>query len=133
MTIDIDGLRKRLTEVELSFDEDFQQLEGHFRSSGDMVGFFQVLLDILDNGVAGSTVGRIRDALPNMLERWARDERGKAVKGQITQRVATLREACGDHDKAVDDIASVITRLKAMPECNGKIGVTGFCTGGTLT
>jgi len=37
------------------------------------------------------------------------------------------------HDKAVDDIASVITRLKAMPECNGKIGVTGFCTGGTLT
>jgi len=102
MTIDIDGLRKRLTEGELSFDEDFQQLEGHFRSSGDMVGFFQVLLDILDNGVAGSTVGRIRDALPNMLERWARDERGKAVKGQITQRVATLREACGDHDKAVD-------------------------------
>ena len=38
-----------------------------------------------------------------------------------------------DHDKAVDDIASVITHLKAMPECNGKIGVTGFCTGGTLT
>lgn len=38
-----------------------------------------------------------------------------------------------DHDKAVDDIAAVIARLKAMPECNGKIGVTGFCTGGTLT
>ena len=101
MTIDIDGLRKRLAEGELSFDEDFQQLEGHFRSSGDMVGFFQIILDILDNGVAGTTVGRIRDALPSMLERWAGAERGKAVKGQITQRVATLCEARGDHDKAV--------------------------------
>lgn len=38
-----------------------------------------------------------------------------------------------DHDKAVDDIASVISHLKSLPECNGKIGVTGFCTGGTLT
>lgn len=38
-----------------------------------------------------------------------------------------------DHDKAVEDIAATIARLKAMPECNGKIGVTGFCTGGTLT
>lgn len=38
-----------------------------------------------------------------------------------------------DHDKAVEDIAAVIARLKAMPECNGRIGVTGFCTGGTLT
>ena len=37
-----------------------------------------------------------------------------------------------NHDKAVDDIAEVILRLKSMPQCNGKIGVTGFCTGGTL-
>lgn len=37
-----------------------------------------------------------------------------------------------DHDKAMDDIAAVVSRLKSMPECNGKIGVTGFCTGGTL-
>jgi carboxymethylenebutenolidase len=38
-----------------------------------------------------------------------------------------------DHDLAVRDIASVIARLKSMPECSGKIGVTGFCTGATLT
>ena len=38
-----------------------------------------------------------------------------------------------DHDKAMDDIDAVISRLKSIPECNGKIGVTGFCTGGTLT
>jgi carboxymethylenebutenolidase len=38
-----------------------------------------------------------------------------------------------DHDTAMDDIAAVVSRLKSMPECNGKIGVTGFCTGGTLT
>jgi carboxymethylenebutenolidase len=38
-----------------------------------------------------------------------------------------------DHDKAVSDIAATIAHLKSLPECNGKIGVTGFCTGGTLT
>lgn len=38
-----------------------------------------------------------------------------------------------DHDKAVDDIASAISVLKSLPQCNGKIAVTGFCTGGTLT
>ena len=38
-----------------------------------------------------------------------------------------------DYDKAMEDIAAVIARLKTMPECNGKIGVIGFCTGGTLT
>ncbi len=38
-----------------------------------------------------------------------------------------------DHGKAVDDIAAVASKLKSMAECNGKIGVTGFCTGGTLT
>lgn len=38
-----------------------------------------------------------------------------------------------DHDKAVKDIAAVISSLKSMLKCNGKVGVTGFCTGGTLT
>ncbi|MDA0240452.1 MAG: dienelactone hydrolase family protein [Proteobacteria bacterium] len=37
-----------------------------------------------------------------------------------------------NHDLAIDDIASMITKLKTMPECNGKIGVVGFCLGGTL-
>lgn len=38
-----------------------------------------------------------------------------------------------DRDKAVDDIAATIAALKSRPECNGKVGVTGFCMGGTLT
>ncbi len=38
-----------------------------------------------------------------------------------------------DHDKAVSDIAATIAHLKSLPQCNGKIGVTGFCTGGTMT
>ena len=43
-----------------------------------------------------------------------------------------LHKQAIDHDKAMDDIAAVMSSLKSMPECNGKIGVTGFCTGGTL-
>jgi len=37
-----------------------------------------------------------------------------------------------DHGTAIDDIATVIVHLKSLPQCNGKIGVTGFCTGGTM-
>lgn len=37
-----------------------------------------------------------------------------------------------DHDKAVEDMESCLDGLKAMPECNGKVGVTGFCLGGTM-
>lgn len=37
-----------------------------------------------------------------------------------------------DHDRAVSDIGAAIEYLKALPECNGRIGVTGFCTGGTM-
>tara|TARA_B100001142_G_C14263971_1_gene628193 strand:+ start:215 stop:934 length:720 start_codon:yes stop_codon:yes gene_type:complete len=37
-----------------------------------------------------------------------------------------------DHDKAIADIAATIKHLKSQPKCNGRIGVAGFCTGGTL-
>ena len=37
-----------------------------------------------------------------------------------------------NHEKAIDDIAAMIEHLKALPECNGKIAVVGFCMGGTL-
>ena len=37
-----------------------------------------------------------------------------------------------NHDKAIADIAATIKHLKSHPKCNGRIGVTGFCTGGTL-
>ena len=38
-----------------------------------------------------------------------------------------------DHDRAVDDIAATVAHLKSLPDCNGRVGVTGFCMGGTLT
>ena len=38
-----------------------------------------------------------------------------------------------DMDKAMDDLAATIARLKSMPGCNGRVAVTGFCTGGTMT
>ena len=38
-----------------------------------------------------------------------------------------------DRDTAVDDIAALIAHLQSRLGHNGKIGVTGFCMGGTLT
>ena len=36
-------------------------------------------------------------------------------------------------DKAVEDIQTSINTLKQVPGCNGNVGTTGFCLGGTLT
>ena len=49
------------------------------------------------------------------------------------QRQAGMRHKANiDHGKAVDDIAAAMAHLKSLPQCNGRVGVTGFCTGGTL-
>ena len=48
-------------------------------------------------------------------------EKGLQFRGEI------------NHDKAVEDIVTAIENLQARLECNGKIGVIGFCMGGTLT
>jgi carboxymethylenebutenolidase len=37
-----------------------------------------------------------------------------------------------DPDQAIKDVADTIRRLRAMPECDGKIGALGFCLGGML-
>ncbi len=37
-----------------------------------------------------------------------------------------------DEAKGVDDLQSAIDVLRAMPQCDGKIGVLGFCLGGKL-
>jgi len=37
-----------------------------------------------------------------------------------------------DVDKAVDDITALVEHLRAMPECTGKVGVSGYCLGGKL-
>jgi carboxymethylenebutenolidase len=33
----------------------------------------------------------------------------------------------------LDDLGALLTALKVMPECNGKVGATGFCWGGGAT
>ena len=37
-----------------------------------------------------------------------------------------------DADQAIKDVADTIRALRAMPECNGKVGAIGFCLGGML-
>jgi carboxymethylenebutenolidase len=37
-----------------------------------------------------------------------------------------------DPDQAIKDVADTISALRAMPECNGRIGALGFCMGGLL-
>ena len=37
-----------------------------------------------------------------------------------------------DPDQAIKDVADTIRALRAMPECNGKVGAIGFCLGGLL-
>jgi carboxymethylenebutenolidase len=50
---------------------------------------------------------------------------------------ADMQKALGcyqkfDLDKAVEDIAQSVKRLRGLPECKGKVGVLGFCLGGRL-
>lgn len=37
-----------------------------------------------------------------------------------------------DVDKGVEDIAATIAAIRKDPDCNGKVGVVGFCLGGML-
>ena len=44
--------------------------------------------------------------------------------------VAFARYGAFDREQGMTDIEDLIADLKARPECNGKIGVIGFCFGG---
>ena len=37
-----------------------------------------------------------------------------------------------DVDRCVEDIDAVIAHLRRMPECNGRVGTSGYCLGGLL-
>ncbi len=37
-----------------------------------------------------------------------------------------------DYSKAMEDLQACMELLKARGDCNGKVAITGFCTGGTL-
>ena len=56
---------------------------------------------------------------------------------QLGHSEADMQRAFGfyggfDEAKGVADLQSTIDALRAMPQCNGKIGVLGFCLGGKL-
>lgn len=53
-----------------------------------------------------------------------KDESGLADGMQRVQRL--------DFELAQQDMTAALAHLRAMPECNGKIGAVGFCLGGTL-
>ena len=71
-------------------------------------------------------------AAPDMFWRMTPNFDGDHRDPEQTEQGRRYKQSI-DHDKAMDDIAAVVSHLKSMPECNGRIGVTGFCTGGTLT
>jgi carboxymethylenebutenolidase len=60
-----------------------------------------------------------RDDEPDVMDR---TETGRARAMARSRRV--------DVDQAVDDLRETIADLRAMPECNGKVAVVGFCFGG---
>ena len=37
-----------------------------------------------------------------------------------------------DYEQGVKDLGSTLAALRGLPECSGKVGVTGFCLGGTF-
>ena len=71
-------------------------------------------------------------AAPDMF--WRVEPNFTADHRDIVSRDKGLRyREMIDRDTAVDDIAALIAHLQSRPGHNGKIGVTGFCMGGTLT
>jgi carboxymethylenebutenolidase len=44
--------------------------------------------------------------------------------------ITLLRELLSQRGRALDDILAARDHVQAMPECNGSVGVVGFCMGG---
>ena len=70
-------------------------------------------------------------AAPDMFWRMQPNFEGDFNSAADTGRGRDLKARL-DHAKSVEDMEAVIAHLKALPQCNGRIGVTGFCTGGTM-
>ena len=66
--------------------------------------------------------------LPDMF--WRDEDPGVLDHDEQGFKRAHARNGRSDIEQGMDDLADVITALKARPECNGKIAVIGFCFGG---
>lgn len=51
---------------------------------------------------------------------------------QESYKEAFALHAAFDYPTAVTDVQSAITWLRGRPECNGRVGLVGFCLGGTM-
>ena len=97
------------------------------------VVLFQEIFGINDNmrGLADKVAGAgyvavVPDMFWRLEPRFERkDESGLADGMALVQRF--------DWDRGRDDIATTLAHLRAMPECDGRVGGVGFCFGGTLT
>jgi carboxymethylenebutenolidase len=66
-----------------------------------------------------------------VLNQFWRDPQPQTFERTPEERpLAVARAARIDVDQLVDDIRAAIAALRARPECNGKIGVMGYCFGG---
>ena len=100
---------------------------------GPGVVLFQEIFGVNDNmrGLAEKVAGAGYVALvPDMFWRLEprferKDESGLADGMALVQQF--------DWDRGRGDIATTLAHLRAMPECNGRVGGVGFCFGGTLT
>ncbi|MCA1846394.1 MAG: dienelactone hydrolase family protein, partial [Actinobacteria bacterium] len=96
------------------------------------VVLFQEIFGINDNmrGLAEKVAGAGYVALvPDMFWRLEprferKDESGLADGMALVQKF--------DWEAGGADIASTLAHLRAMPECNGRVGGVGFCFGGVL-
>lgn len=68
--------------------------------------------------------------VPDMFWRLERDI--ELDYGKESYRRAYALHKAFDYALGVTDLGAAIATLKAMPECTGKVGVTGFCLGGTF-
>ena len=53
------------------------------------------------------------------------------LKPDEIERARSLHQRL-DYDAAVGDIAAAVEQFRTAPGCSGKVGVMGFCLGGTL-
>jgi len=101
MSSDIDVLVQRLTDGEVPFEEALATVEGEFVENNDVGGFFKSIGDVLDHSTGAALQDAIRSAMPGVLARWGKRERGRAVRGQIEQRRAQLLDALGEQPEAL--------------------------------
>ena len=75
----------------------------------------------------------------DVTQRWANEGFIALAVDLYHGATAKTKEEAGalygavDWKLAVDEIAGGVAMLKSLPDCNGKVGIIGFCMGGALT